>query len=409
MTTDSPAIPPAGRRARFARWSGLETTSGALLLGAAALALGWANSPWREGYAALGDAVVGPGALGLDLPVATWAADGLLALFFFVVGLELKQEIVAGSLRDPHRAAVPVLAAVGGMLVPAAIYLAVVTTAGDGAAQHGWAIPTATDIAFALGVLAVFGRGVPVALRLFLLTLAVVDDLLAIVVIAAFYTADLSVGHLLGALAGVLVFAVAARTVRVRSLVLPAIGVVTWVLMHHSGVHATVAGVLLGAVVPARALGTERVARTVALERRVRPFSTVVALPLFAFFSAGVTVIGEGGIGDLVREPVVAAVAAGLLLGKITGVLGVTAIVTGVTRLRLPPGIGLRDLVPIGLLTGIGFTVSLLIAELSFTDPGRTAGAKLAVLGASALAALAGAAALRWDAARADLRAGRAG
>ena len=394
------ATPPVTVRARLARWSALETTSGVLLLLAAAIALLWANSPWRSGYAGLRDTVVGPAVLDLDLSLAAWAADGLLAVFFFVVGVELKQEFVTGGLRDPRRAGVPILAALGGMAVPAAVFLAVVTLAGDDAARTGWAIPTATDIAFALGVLAVFGRGLPVALRLFLLTLAVVDDLLAIVVIAVFYTGDLHLGYLLGALGGVALFALAVRELRIRSLLLPLIAVVTWVLMHHSGVHATVAGVLLGIVVPARPLPGEAHARTALLEHRVRPFSTVVALPLFAFFSAGVTVVGGDGLGELVREPVVGAVAAGLLVGKLIGVLGVTAVVTRVSRLRLPPGIGLGDLLPVGLLTGIGFTVSLLIAELSFTDPDRTAGAKVAILGASALAAVAAAVALRVNASR---------
>lgn len=394
------ATPPVTVRARLARWSALETTSGVLLLLAAAIALLWANSPWRSGYAGLRDTVVGPAVLDLDLSLAAWAADGLLAVFFFVVGVELKQEFVTGGLRDPRRAGVPILAALGGMAVPAAVFLAVVTLAGDDAARTGWAIPTATDIAFALGVLAVFGRGLPVALRLFLLTLAVVDDLLAIVVIAVFYTGDLHLGYLLGALGGVALFALAVRELRIRSLLLPLIAVVTWVLMHHSGVHATVAGVLLGIVVPARPLPGEAHARTALLEHRVRPFSTVVALPLFAFFSAGVTVVGGDGLGELVREPVVGAVAAGLLVGKLIGVLGVTAVVTRVSRLRLPPGIGLRDLLPVGLLTGIGFTVSLLIAELSFADPDRTAGAKVAILGASALAAVAAAVALRVNASR---------
>lgn len=391
---------PITVRARLARWAALETTSGILLLIAAALALAWANSPWRSSYDSLRGTVVGPAAVHLDLSVAAWAADGLLAVFFFVVGLELKQEFVTGGLRDPRRAAVPMLAALGGMVVPALVFLAVVTLAGDDAARGGWAIPTATDIAFALGVLAVFGRGLPVALRLFLLTLAVVDDLLAIVVIAVFYTAELHLGYLIGALAGVALFAVAARELRTNSLLLPLIGAATWVFMHHSGVHATVAGVLLGVVVPARPRAGEAMARTAVLEHRVRPFSTVVALPLFAFFSAGVTVVGGDGLGEVVRTPVVSAVAAGLLLGKIVGVLGVTAIVTSVSRLRLPPGIGLRDLVPVGFLTGIGFTVSLLIAELSFEDPDRTAGAKVAILGASALAAVMAAVALRLNASR---------
>ncbi|MDQ2623838.1 MAG: Na+/H+ antiporter NhaA [Actinomycetota bacterium] len=392
---------PTTVRARIKLWSALETTSGILLLVAAAVALTWANSPWSESYAALGALRVGPAALHLDLSLATWAADGLLAIFFFVVGVELKQELVTGGLRDPKRAGVPILAAIGGMILPAVIFLVVVTLAGDGGARHGWAIPTATDIAFALGVLAVFGRGLPVALRLFLLTLAVVDDLLAIIVIAAFYTADLQIGYLLGALASAALFAAAVRVLGVRSLLLPVLAIITWVLMHESGVHATVAGVVLGLSVPARPVLREKIARTAYFEHKVRPFSTVVALPLFAFFSAGVVLSEGGGLAGALSHPVALAVGAGLLIGKLVGVLGVTALVTKVSPLRLPPSIGLRDLLPIGLLTGIGFTVSLLIAELSFADPDRTAAGKIAILAASGIAAIAGAVMLRWDARRA--------
>lgn len=385
-------------RSRIARWTKLETTSGTLLLLAAAVALGWANSPWSESYLALGATTFGPATLHLDLTLAQWAADGLLAIFFFVVGVELKAELVTGGLRDFRRAGVPVFAALGGMIMPAAIFLVLVNALDDPGASHGWAIPTATDIAFALGVLAVFGRGLPVALRLFLLTLAVVDDLLAIVVIAAFYTSELNVGYLLGALGAIAVFAAAVRTLRVGSFVLPVVAVVAWVLMHHSGVHATIAGVLLGLVVPARPLDGEAEARTSVLEHRTRPFSTVVALPLFAFFSAGVVLSEGGGFTEALGQPVAIGIVAGLVLGKLVGVLGVTALVTRFTPLRLPPGIGLRDLLPIGLLTGIGFTVSLLIAELSFPDAVHTESAKLAILTGSVIAATAAAISLRWDA-----------
>ena len=396
MTTPSTTL-----RARIKAWTALETTSGIVLLVAAAVALVWANSPWSDTYTALGATRVGPESLHLNLTLTHWAADGLLAIFFFVVGVELKQEIVTGGLRDFKRAGVPIFAALGGMIVPASIYLAIVNTAGDPGASHGWAIPTATDIAFALGVLAVFGKGLPVALRLFLLTLAVVDDLLAIIVIAAFYTSELHVGYLLGAIASAAVFTAAVRSLRISSFVLPVLAVVTWVLMHHSGVHATVAGVMLGLAVPARPLKGEDFARTAYLEHKIRPFSTVVALPLFAFFSAGVVLSEGGGIATVLSQPVAFAIVGGLVLGKLIGVLGFTAILTRVSSFRLPPGIGLRDLLPIGLLTGIGFTVSLLIAELSFADPERTAAGKLAILTASALAAAAAAVTLRWDARKA--------
>ncbi|HEY0001316.1 MAG TPA: Na+/H+ antiporter NhaA, partial [Actinoplanes sp.] len=223
-----------------------ETIGGALLLAGTLVALVWANSPWAHYYETMTRFTVGPNALHLDLPLTTWAADGLLALFFFVAGLELKREFVAGDLRDPRRAAVPVAAAIGGVLVPALLY----TLANLGGAVKGWAVPTATDIAFALAVLAVVGRSLPTAMRTFLLTLAVVDDLLAIVIIAVFYTAHLSVLPLLAAVLPLGMFAVLVQR-RVRSwwLLLP-LAFAAWALVHASGVHATVAGVLLGFAVP---------------------------------------------------------------------------------------------------------------------------------------------------------------
>lgn len=389
------------RRTRLRTWVTAETTGGFLLLGAAAVALIWANSPWREAYQALAQFRIGPEALHLDLTLSTWAADGLLAVFFFVVGVELKHELVAGSLRRPKEAAVPVLAAVGGMIVPAVLYLTVVVGFGDQEAVNGWAIPTATDIAFALAVLAIFGRGLPRALRTFLLTLAVVDDLLAIVVIALFYSSGVDLLMLGASVAAVAVFAVLTRMRRPRWWLLIPVALVAWVLMHESGVHATIAGVLLGVSVPARLIHGETESRTHRFDDRVRPFSSGIALPLFAFFSAGVSLVdGEGPLAVL-GQPVVLAITLGLIVGKLVGVLGVTALVTRLTPLRLPDSIGLRDLLPVGFLTGIGFTVSLLIAELSFPDSVHTAGAKVAILVATLLAAMLAAGTLRWDARRA--------
>ncbi|WP_337026910.1 Na+/H+ antiporter NhaA, partial [Microbacterium sp. LB16] len=307
-------ISTARNRAR--RWVTAETTSGILLMVAAAVALLWANSPWRDSYRALSEITIGPAAIHLDLSLATWAADGLLAVFFFVVGVELKHEIVAGSLRNVKHAAVPVLAAVGGMVVPALIFLTVIVFAGDRTAAHGWAIPTATDIAFALAVLAIFGRGLPRALRTFLLTLAVVDDLLAIIVIAVFYTTDINPLMLLLALACVAVFAVLARMRTPRWWLLVPVAVVAWVLVHESGVHATIAGVLLGFTIPARRIHGETESRTHRFDAAIRPFSSGVALPIFAFFAAGVTLVGGDGAGSILLQPVVLAIVAGLVVGK---------------------------------------------------------------------------------------------
>lgn len=402
--TPPATAPRTSVRTRLRAFVTGDRTGGVLLIVAALVALVVANSPWRDAYGELSSYVVGPAALHLDLSLATWAADGVLAVFFLVVGLELKHEVVAGSLRNPREAAVPVVAAVGGMAVPALLYTLVVLASGGGGALHGWAIPAATDIAFAVAVLAVFGRGLPVALRVFLLTLAVVDDLLAIVVIALFYSADLQPLWLLPALALVALFGWAARrrTPPWWLMVPAALG--AWAAVHASGVHATVAGVLLGLVVPALALHGEDHGRAERFAEGVNPWSSGVALPVFAFFAAGVTVVEDGGPLRVLGEPVALAVMAGLVLGKVTGVLATTAVVTQWTPFRLPQGIGVRDLLPVGFLCGIGFTVALLVAELSFADELLVAEAKAGVLTASITCAVIGAVLLRWDARRARSR-----
>lgn len=386
----------------FRGWLARDVSGGILLLAATTIALAWANSPWREAYHRLLDwrptTFLEP--VHLNLTLGEWAADGLLAVFFFVVGMELKHELVAGSLRDPRRAGVPVAAAVGGMVVPALIYLAVVGPRLP-EATGGWAVPTATDIAFALAVLAVCGRGLPVALRVFLMTLAVVDDLLGILVIATVYTESIAPLPLLGAAAGVVVFGLLARRQQVRWWLLLPVAVVTWALVHSSGVHATVAGVVLGFAVPGVARHGELLPRTITGSEAMTPWSSALALPLFAFAAAGVTVIGI----DEVISPISVGVVAGLVVGKVVGVLGTTWLVTRLTPLRLPDEIGIRALLPIGLLCGIGFTVALLIAELSFDEaPALAATAKLGILVGSLIAALAGGA-LLWRDARAAGRA----
>ncbi|MEU6699753.1 Na+/H+ antiporter NhaA [Pseudonocardia sp. NPDC046786] len=346
-----------------------ESIGGFLLVGAAVLALVLANSPWRDAYFGLAGTTVGPAALHLDLTVAAWAADGLLAIFFFVVGLELKREFLAGDLRDPAKALLPVAAAVGGMVAPALIYVAINLANPD--ALVGWAIPTATDIAFALAVLAVIGSSLPSALRMFLLTLAVVDDLLAITIIAIFYTDDLSFPPLLLALVPLALFALAVqRGVRAWWLLLP-LAALTWVLVHESGVHATVAGVLLGFTVPVLARGGERPGpgqRSPAerIEHTVRPISAGIAVPVFAFFAAGVSIVDGDGIGAALADPVTLGIIAGLVLGKTVGVLGSTWLVQRFTRARLAEDLGWWDLLGLALLAGIGFTVSLLVGELAF-------------------------------------------
>ena len=365
-----------------------ETFGGALLLLGTVIALVWANSAAGDSYQRLAEVRVGPSALHLDLTLSTWAADGLLAIFFFVVGLELKREFVAGDLRDPARAALPVVAAIGGMAVPALLFVAV--NAGGGSDLRGWAIPTATDIAFALAVLAVVSSNLPTALRTFLLTLAVVDDLLAVTIIAIFYTSDLQIGYLAAAMVPLGLFALAVQK-RIRSwwLLLP-LAVTTWALMHESGVHATVAGVLLGFAVPVlRRDGSDGIGLAEHFEHRVRPISTIVAVPVFAFFAAGVTVGGLSGLSEALRDPIAIGIIVGLVVGKTVGVLGTTALFARFTRARLDDDLAWTDVFGVAVLAGIGFTVSLLIGDLAYgAGSDRDDHVKVGVLAGSLLAAV---------------------
>jgi NhaA family Na+:H+ antiporter len=375
----------------------LETIGGMLLLAGAFVALVWANSPWSPSYHTMVDHRIGPAALHLDLSLAAWAADGLLAIFFFVAGLELKREFVAGDLRDPRRAAVPVAAAVGGVIVPALLYVLL----NVGGAVRGWAIPTATDIAFALAILAVVGRSLPSALRTFLLTLAVVDDLLAILIIAVFYTAHLSVVPLLVAAVPLGLFALLVQR-RFRSwwLLLP-LALTTWALVHASGVHATVAGVLLGFAVPvvrSRAAGGPEAGPGLAehFEHRFRPLSAGVAVPIFALMSAGVTIGGLDGFGSALTDPVTVGIIVGLVVGKPIGIVVATWLVARFTRASIDAGLAWIDVVALAVLGGIGFTVSLLIGELAFgIGSERDDNVKIAVLTGSLVAAAVAAIILR--------------
>jgi len=366
-----------------------ETVGGALLLIAAVIALVWANSPWRDSYTELTEITVGPAALKLNLSLAVWAADGLLAVFFFVAGLELKHELVLGSLSDRTKAVVPVVAALGGMAVPALLYVAVIRAFGADEALGGWGIPMATDIAFALAVLAVVGSKLPVALRAFLLTLAVVDDLGAILVIALFYSDKFALVPFVAAVAlmGVWVL-LQRRRVEGWYVYLP-LALVVWGFMHASGIHATVAGVALGLLTRVRRDPGEDEAPADRWEHAVRPISAGICVPLFAFFSAGVTFLGEAGGFTILTEPVVVAIIVGLVVGKPLGVFGGAWLVARFTRASLSSSLRWADVAAVGVLAGIGFTVSLLIGELAFKgDELLTSEAKIGILSASVLAAL---------------------
>ncbi len=366
-----------------------ETLGGGLLLIGAVIALVWANSPWSASYAALGRYTPWSGGelLHLDLTLAQWAADGLLAIFFFVVGLELKREFAVGELRDPRRAALPVVAALGGMALPALIYVAI-NSAAAGGSLRGWAIPTATDIAFALAVLAVIGSHLPQGLRAFLLTLAVVDDLFAIGIIAIFYTDNFSLPPLLTAMLPIAAFAFLVQRRKTWWWLLIPLGALAWALMHASGVHATVAGVLLGFTVPVLQRPNEERSLAERFEHRWRPVSAGLAVPVFAFFAAGVTLIGSNA-SVILTDPVVIGVAAGLIVGKTVGIFGSTYLLARFTRAELDRDIRWADLLGLALLAGIGFTVSLLIGELAFgAGSERDQHVKIAVLVASLTSAL---------------------
>ncbi|KNC19423.1 Na(+)/H(+) antiporter NhaA [Arthrobacter sp. RIT-PI-e] len=401
-----------------------ETVGGALLLVATIAALILANTGAADTYFAVRDLRFGYAPWHLELSVGAWAADGLLAVFFFLAGLELKREFVAGDLRKFDRAVVPVAAAVGGVVVPALIYVAV--TIGAGAeALRGWAVPTATDIAFAVAVLAVVGSNLPSSLRIFLLTLAVVDDLLAITIIAFFYSEDIHVSPLLIAILPLAAFAFLAQRFAALFqrrawagwvLLLP-LAVVVWALVHESGVHATVAGVLLGFTIPVlpRSVDTTDIedpghpadappaqdtpkAHDVqphgladTLEHRIRPLSAGFAVPMFAFFSAGVAIGGLEGLAAAVSDPIAIGIMVALVLGKPIGIVLATLVVTRATRATLDPGLTWPDVIGVAILAGVGFTVSLLISELGFGQ-GTPADdhAKVAILAGSLIAAVLG-------------------
>jgi NhaA family Na+:H+ antiporter len=379
--------PPLAERIWLLRALRGETVGGTLLLIAAAIALVWANSPWGDAYNAIGDITIGPAALGLNLSLSTWAADGLLAVFFFVAGLELKHELVHGTLSRPAQAVVPVAAALGGMVVPALIFVLVVAPQGQPGTLTGWATPMATDIAFALAVLAVVGRRLPVALRAFLLTLAVVDDLGAILVIAIFYSKGFALVPFIGAVCSAVIYwLLQKRRVRSPWIYVP-LAVATWGLLHASGVHATVAGVVLALLTRIHLDPGESAAPADRLQRMILPWSAGLCVPLFAFFAAGVD-LRNTGLAAALLTPVGVGILLGLVVGKPLGVVVTAWLTARFTRASLSPEIAWRDVAAVGLLAGIGFTVALLITELAYGEGALLGSAKVGVLSASVLAAV---------------------
>lgn len=366
-----------------------EAAPGLVLMACAAVALLLANSPWAQSWHALFNDPLGWTPVAKLTSAHLWINDGLMAVFFFVVGLEIKREILDGALSDARRRRLPVIAAIAGMAVPALIYLAI--THGDPALHAGWAIPSATDIAFAIGVLALAGKGLPSSLRLFLLTVAIVDDLGAVMVIAFFYTTGLKLAWL-GISAVILVALVVLNRLKVRALTPYILGAIAlWYTVLHSGIHATIAGVLAALTVPL-ALNRQHDSPLLRLEHALVAPNGFIIVPLFGLANAGVHLgLPEGGSLALPLG-----IALGLLLGKQAGILGSILLAERLGIAHRPNGATLPQLWGISLLCGIGFTMSLFIAGLAFPASAiLVEEAKLGILGGSVIAAIAGMIVLR--------------
>jgi NhaA family Na+:H+ antiporter len=366
-----------------------ETSGGIVLLAATVLALAWANSPWADSYRGLwsSELRIGLTDLALEKPVRLWINDGLMALFFLVVGLEIKREALNGELASVRRALLPVAAALGGAAVPALIYVGF--NAGTDAVG-AWGIPMATDIAFALGILALLGRRVPVALKVLVTAIAIVDDILAVLVIGVVYTESLALGWLALGTSTLVVLAIMNR-VGVRHLApYAALGLVLWVAVLQSGLHATLAGVLLAMTIPAGPGAHSPLHR---LEHGLHPWTAYAVIPIFALANAGVAL---GSLGaDALTSPIALGILAGLVIGKQIGILGATWLVVRLDLAHLPAGLTWRHLWGAAWVAGIGFTMSLFIGELAFDSAAELDTAKLGILVASAIAAIGGTIVLR--------------
>ena len=374
-------LPPVGDE-----FVSVEALGAFALLGAAVAALVWANvaghnyaDAWHTNL------TVGVGDFEITEDLRHWVNDGLMAIFFFVVGLEIKRELVEGDLRDPKTATLPVFAAIGGMVLPAALFFAL----NPGApARDGWGIPVATDIAFAVGVLALLGPRVPKPLKLFLLTLAIVDDIGAILVIAVFYSSGVSGQWLAGAVATLLAFFVLQRLGIRNPLFYVVPGVVLWLCMFESGVHATIAGVILGLLTPNQQWRGQPVIGR--LERAIHPWTSFLIVPLFALANAGVD-LGGGVLGDALGSRITLGVVVGLVVGKTVGISTAVAVAVRLGLGRLPTGVRPSQIVGVASVAGIGFTVSLFIAELSFAGTRHLDDAKIGILAASVISGVLGA------------------
>ncbi|GGZ25481.1 MULTISPECIES: Na+/H+ antiporter NhaA [Shewanella] len=365
-----------------------ESAGGILLLIAVALAMVLANSPLAGVYQGFLDTPMQLrlGALDINKPLLLWINDGLMALFFLLIGLEVKRELLEGALSSVSKASLPTFAAIGGMLVPAAVYL--LFNANDPVTQGGWAIPAATDIAFALGIMALLGNRVPVALKVFLLALAIIDDLGVIVIIALFYSSDLSMISLVIAAAAVIGLIILNRRGVTALGAYGVLGAILWVAVLKSGVHATLAGVIIAFCIPLR--DKQGGSPSEHLEHTLHPWSTFLILPVFAFANAGVA-LGGMSLESLV-SPVPLGIALGLLLGKPIGVVLFSFIAVKLRLAELPEGIAWRHIIPVAVMCGIGFTMSMFIASLAFEHGGVVYSdlARLGILIGSMLAAVVG-------------------
>lgn len=386
----------AQTRSELSRYLRTETFGGALLLIAAAAAVLWVNSPWEASYTRMIETNLDIPALHLNLTLADWTKDGLLAIFFFVAGLELKRELVVGELADRRRATLPIVAAMGGVVLPALVAMAVGW--GTPGMDRGWAIPVATDIAFALAVLALTGSRIPPSARVFLLSLAVVDDLIAIILIAVLFTTTLKMIWLLIALVCCVCWFLAQRKRLGSPLLYVPLALVTWYALHEAGIHPTLAGVALGLLTRVRpdADEDEHCVPAAKLEHFFQPISAIICVPLFALFASGVP-LDSKVFSLLFTDRLSLAIIAGLLIGKTLGIFGTSWLAIRLGIAERPNDLGYRDMFALSVLGAIGFTVSLLVAELALADVGDGSAvelAKAAVLLTSLAASLAGSALL---------------